>query len=152
MLPAALATLAAGAIGVLGARDLSRLVAYGAIASMGTLLISVSLFTPQAAAAALYYTIHSTFAAALLFLNSNRFLLQPWWQRDGESPLPSGAHYTWAAEVVGRGAPWRSVARTKTTTRSGFARLVDSHSLIDLSPLATRPPLFIEALQVGISV
>ena len=35
---------------------------------MGTLLIAVSLFTPQATAAALYYTVHSTLAAALLFL------------------------------------------------------------------------------------
>ncbi len=68
LLPAALFTLAAGAVGVLGARDLGRVIAYGAITSMGTLLIAVSLFTPEAAAAALYYTVHSTFAAALLFL------------------------------------------------------------------------------------
>ncbi|MQQ09990.1 monovalent cation/H+ antiporter subunit D [Epibacterium sp. SM1979] len=68
LLPAALVTLATGAVGVLGARDLGRLIAYGAIASMGTLLTAVALFTPQAAAAALYYTVHSTFAAALLFL------------------------------------------------------------------------------------
>lgn len=68
LLPAALFTLAAGAIGVLGARDLGRVIAYGAITSMGTLLTAVALFTPQAAAAALYYTVHSTFAAALLFL------------------------------------------------------------------------------------
>ena len=68
LLPAALLTLAAGSIGILGARELGRLVAFGAIASMGTLLIAISLFTPQATAAALYYTIHSTFTAALLFL------------------------------------------------------------------------------------
>ncbi|MGD9866158.1 MAG: monovalent cation/H+ antiporter subunit D, partial [Pseudodonghicola sp.] len=68
LLPAALLTLAAGSIGILGSKELGRLVAFGAIASMGTLLISVSLFTPQSVAAALYYTIHSTFTAALLFL------------------------------------------------------------------------------------
>ncbi|WP_425045659.1 monovalent cation/H+ antiporter subunit D [Primorskyibacter sp. S87] len=68
LLPAALATLAVGAIGILGAREIGRLAAFAAIASMGTLLIAVSLFTPQAAAAALYYTVHSTLAAALLFI------------------------------------------------------------------------------------
>ena len=35
---------------------------------MGTLLIAISLFTQTAAAAALYYLVHSTLAAALLFL------------------------------------------------------------------------------------
>ncbi|MEX0319368.1 MAG: monovalent cation/H+ antiporter subunit D [Ruegeria sp.] len=68
LLPAAMLTLAVGAIGILGARQIGRLAAFGAIASMGTLLIAVSLFTPEATAAALYYTAHSTFAAALLFL------------------------------------------------------------------------------------
>lgn len=68
LLPAALLTLAFGAIGVLGSREIGRLVAFGAIASMGTLLIAVALFTPQSTAAALYYTVHSTLAAALLFL------------------------------------------------------------------------------------
>ncbi|PCJ05339.1 MAG: monovalent cation/H+ antiporter subunit D [Rhodobacteraceae bacterium] len=68
LLPAAMLTLAVGAIGVLGSREIGRLVAFGAIASMGTLLIAVALFTPQATAAALYYTVHSTLAAALLFL------------------------------------------------------------------------------------
>ncbi len=68
LLPAALMTLAVGSIGILGAREIGRMVAFGAIASMGTLLIAVSLFTPQAAAAALYYTIHSTLATALMFL------------------------------------------------------------------------------------
>ncbi|MDK3019509.1 monovalent cation/H+ antiporter subunit D [Pseudodonghicola flavimaris] len=68
LLPAALLTLAAGSIGILGTREIGRLVAFGAIASMGTLLIAIALFTPQATAAALYYTIHSTLTAALLFL------------------------------------------------------------------------------------
>ncbi|MDE4172841.1 monovalent cation/H+ antiporter subunit D [Phaeobacter sp. PT47_59] len=68
LLPAALITLAVGAIGVLGAREIGRLMAFGAITSMGTLLTAVALFTPEAVAAALYYTVHSTLAAALLFL------------------------------------------------------------------------------------
>ena len=68
LLPAALITLAVGAIGVLGAREIGRLIAFGAITSMGTLLTAGALFTPEAVAAALYYTVHSTLAAALLFL------------------------------------------------------------------------------------
>ena len=68
ILVAALVTLAVGAIGVLGARTLPALLAFGAIASMGTLFTAVAQFTPQATAAALYYTLHSTLAAALLFM------------------------------------------------------------------------------------
>src|SRR6056297_268024 len=64
----ALLTLAAGMIGILGARRLGRLAAFAAIGSMGTLLIAVAVFTPQSSAAALYYAIHSTLAAALLFI------------------------------------------------------------------------------------
>ncbi|WP_120636240.1 monovalent cation/H+ antiporter subunit D [Ruegeria sp. EL01] len=66
--PAAILTLAVGAIGILGAQHIARMVAFCAIASMGTLLIAISLFTPQATAAALYYIFHSTLATALLFL------------------------------------------------------------------------------------
>jgi multicomponent K+:H+ antiporter subunit D len=68
LMPAALATLMVGAIGVLGSYRVGRLVAFGAIASMGTLLTTIALFTPEGVAAALYYTIHSTLAAAFLFL------------------------------------------------------------------------------------
>jgi multicomponent K+:H+ antiporter subunit D len=35
---------------------------------MGTLLVAVAAFSPQATTAALYYIVHSTFAAAVLFL------------------------------------------------------------------------------------
>ncbi|WP_103257858.1 monovalent cation/H+ antiporter subunit D [Tabrizicola aquatica] len=66
--PAALVTLALGAAGVLGARTLPRLVAFGAIASMGTAFLAISAFTPQATTAALYYILHSTLATALMFL------------------------------------------------------------------------------------
>lgn len=68
LLPAALVTLVIGAIGVMGAGTLARLVAFAAIASMGTLFTAVALFTPQGTAAALYYLLHSTFATAILFL------------------------------------------------------------------------------------
>lgn len=66
--PAALATVAVGALGTLGIRSLPRQIAFAAIGSMGTLLLAVSAFTPQATSAALYYLIHSTLATAALFL------------------------------------------------------------------------------------
>ena len=68
LLPAALVTLAIGAIGILGSYRIGRLVAFGAIASMGTLLTAIALFTPAGISAALYYTLHSTLATAFLFL------------------------------------------------------------------------------------
>jgi len=67
LMPAALLTLWAGSIGILGARSLPRLAAYAAIASMGTVFVGIAVGTPQATAAALYYMVHSTLAGALLF-------------------------------------------------------------------------------------
>lgn len=84
LLPAALLTLAAGSAGILGAREIGRLVAFAAIASMGTLLIAVSLFTPSAAAAAIYYLIHSTVATALMFLVADLVM-----ERRGGGLLPT---------------------------------------------------------------
>ncbi len=66
--PAALVTLAVGAIGVLGAATLPRLAAFAGIASTGTVFVAISAFTPATVSAALYYTLHSTLATAALFL------------------------------------------------------------------------------------
>jgi multicomponent K+:H+ antiporter subunit D len=68
LLPAAVVTLALGAVGVIGATGLARMVAFAAIGSMGTLFIAVAQFTPLAMTAALYYLVHSTLATAVLFL------------------------------------------------------------------------------------
>ncbi|KDB01920.1 cation:proton antiporter [Defluviimonas sp. 20V17] len=68
LLPAALLTLALGIIGIMGARQLARLVSFAAIGSMGTLFIAVAQFSPEGNTAALYYAVHSTLAAAVLFL------------------------------------------------------------------------------------
>jgi multicomponent K+:H+ antiporter subunit D len=68
MLPAALLSLVAGFVGVLAARRLRVLVAFGIIGSTGTLLAAVALFEPASTAAALYYLPHSTLAGAMLFL------------------------------------------------------------------------------------
>lgn len=68
LMPAALLSLAIGMIGVMAARKLDRVVAYSVIGSMGMVMISIALFTPAGIAAALYYIVHSTLAAAILFL------------------------------------------------------------------------------------
>jgi multicomponent K+:H+ antiporter subunit D len=68
LFPAAIITIAIGAFGVLGARQLMPLIAFSVLGSMGTLLIALAAFTPEATSAGLYYLVHSTFAAACLFL------------------------------------------------------------------------------------
>ena len=68
LFPAAIVTIAIGAIGVLGARRLMPLIAFSVVGSMGTLMVAVSSFSPAATTASLYYLVHSTFAAAALFL------------------------------------------------------------------------------------
>ncbi|MDG3039959.1 monovalent cation/H+ antiporter subunit D [Roseicyclus marinus] len=68
LFPAAIVTIAVGAFGVLGARRLMPLIAFSVLGSMGTLMAAVAAFSPDATMAALYYLVHSTFAAACLFL------------------------------------------------------------------------------------
>ena len=68
LLPAALATVALGALGVLGARSLRAGTAWLVLYSVGTLAVAVGLFSERGYAAAVYYTVHSTLASAALFL------------------------------------------------------------------------------------
>lgn len=68
LLPAALISVAVGMVGVLAAKKLDRLVAFSIIGSMGMVMVSISLFSPEGIAAALYYIIHSTLAGGALFL------------------------------------------------------------------------------------
>ncbi len=68
LLPGALVTLAIGVFGVLGARRLMPMLSFAVLGSMGILMLAISAFTPQAIIAALYYLVHSTLAAAALFL------------------------------------------------------------------------------------
>jgi multicomponent K+:H+ antiporter subunit D len=68
LFPAAIVTIALGAFGVLGARRLMPLIAFSVVGSMGTMLVAVAVFSQTATTAALYYMVHSTFAAACLFL------------------------------------------------------------------------------------
>jgi len=68
LLPAAIVTLVLGTIGVLASRNLRTLTCYSLIASTGTLLIGIGLFTAPGLASGLYYLLQSTLASAALFL------------------------------------------------------------------------------------
>jgi multicomponent K+:H+ antiporter subunit D len=68
ILPAALVTVAIGAVGMLASRALFDLIAFAIVGSMGTLLIAVGLSGTAGVTTALYYIVHSTLAGAALFL------------------------------------------------------------------------------------
>ncbi|MDP2261497.1 MAG: monovalent cation/H+ antiporter subunit D [Caulobacter sp.] len=68
MLPAALMTIIIGFVGLFASRGLRDLAAWAVVGSMGALLCAVSVFTVEAMGSALYYILHSTLAAAALFL------------------------------------------------------------------------------------
>jgi len=68
LFPCALVTLVVGVVGILASRSLGQMISFAVLSSMGTLFIAVSLFTEQSISAALYYLLHSTFAAAAMFL------------------------------------------------------------------------------------
>ena len=68
LMPAALVTIALGAVGALAGRTLSTLVCFSTVWSMGSLLVAVGLFDAQGLASAVYYILHSTMAGAALFL------------------------------------------------------------------------------------
>ena len=87
LFPAAIVTIAIGALGVLGARRLMPLIAFSVLGSMGTLMVAVAAFSPEALTAALYYLVHSTFAAACLFLIADLVVSRR--AGDGLKPLPA---------------------------------------------------------------
>ena len=101
LLPAALISLAIGMIGVLAAKKLDRLVAFSVIGSMGMVMISIALFTPEGIAAALYYIVHSTLAGAALFLISDLVRTGRANLEFTEQPVMSGNAVTAALFFVG---------------------------------------------------
>jgi multicomponent K+:H+ antiporter subunit D len=111
LLAGAIVTLVVGMIGVLGASHLGRLAAFAAIGSMGTLLIAIALFTPQAITAALYYMIHSTLAGAALFLVVDMVRARRVAEDDAIAPRPAIvqngliAAYFFAAAIAMAGMP-----------------------------------------------
>ncbi len=68
LLPVALITIVLGVLGALAAHSLARLVSYLTVASVGTILAAVGLFTTAGMSAALYYMAHSTLVVSALFL------------------------------------------------------------------------------------
>jgi multicomponent K+:H+ antiporter subunit D len=76
LLPLALGTLILASGGVLACRQLRRLVAYLVVASVGTMLTGVGLFTLNGIQAALYYMAHSTLIIAALFLLADQIASQ----------------------------------------------------------------------------
>jgi multicomponent K+:H+ antiporter subunit D len=68
LLPAALLTMVMGFTGMLAARTLRDMAAFGLLGSTATLLAAIALFDEAALTAALYYMLHTTLAAGLLFL------------------------------------------------------------------------------------
>ncbi len=68
MLWGGVATVIAGTVGVLGARDLGKLAGYNVVVSSGTLLGAIGLQLPGVTAGALAYLAISTLAVAAFFL------------------------------------------------------------------------------------
>src|SRR3546814_1427026 len=66
------ATIVAGTIGMLGARDLGTLAGYNVIISSGTLLGAVGRQQPAVTAGALAYLVISTLGIGALFLVAGR--------------------------------------------------------------------------------
>ncbi|SFM38055.1 monovalent cation/H+ antiporter subunit D [Marinobacter zhejiangensis] len=64
----ALATLAMGVIGALGARNLRTLITWQVIISVGTLLAAIGLGTEEGTSAALFYMLNTTWIVGGLFL------------------------------------------------------------------------------------
>jgi len=68
VLPLGLLTLIVASIGALASRNLTTLVTYLVVASVGSTLIGIGVYSFEGISAALFYLVHSTFAIALLFL------------------------------------------------------------------------------------
>ena len=89
LLPAAMVTAVIGFAGVFVARSLSEQAAYLVIGSTGTLLIAVAGWTTDSLGAALYYLVHSTIAAAALFLIADVTARRRQTFSDNASPGPA---------------------------------------------------------------
>jgi len=116
IMPAALATLAIGAIGVLASRVLVDLVCFAVVWSMGSLLVAVSLFDARSLTAALYYTLHSTLIGGALFLLSDLIASRRGRWRDDLEPSPVMAN----AAVLGGLFFLAAIAMSGLPPLSGF--------------------------------
>jgi multicomponent K+:H+ antiporter subunit D len=91
LLPAAMVSAVIGFAGVFAARSMSEQAAYGVIGSTGTLLIAVAGWQAASLGAALYYLVHSTLAAAALFLVADVAARRRGTFGDSASPGPAFA-------------------------------------------------------------
>ncbi len=91
LLPAAMVSAVIGFAGVFAARSLSEQASYAVIGSTGTLLIAVAGWSAQSLGAGLYYLVHSTLAAAALFLVTDVVARRRGDYRDAASPGPAFA-------------------------------------------------------------
>ncbi|WP_417474597.1 monovalent cation/H+ antiporter subunit D [Luteimonas mephitis] len=85
MLWGGMATIVAGIIGMLGARDLGKLAGYNVIISSGTLLGAIALQQPAVTAGALAYLVISTLGIAAFFLVAG--LLAPEGEEEADDAL-----------------------------------------------------------------
>jgi multicomponent K+:H+ antiporter subunit D len=91
LFPAALTSAVIGFVGVFAARSLAEQAAWAVIGSTGTLLIAVAGWNGESLAAALYYLVHSTLAAAALFLVADVAARRRGSYGDGAHPGPAFA-------------------------------------------------------------
>jgi len=68
LLPLALATCVVGVLGALAAHSMPRLIAWLTVASVGTIVAAIGLFSAAAWSAAMYYLVNSTLVIAGMFL------------------------------------------------------------------------------------
>lgn len=87
LLPAALLTMVLGYAGMLAARNLRDMAAFGLLGSTATLLAAIALFDETAMAAALYYLLHTTLAGAVVFLMAD--LVIRWRAVEGAEIVPT---------------------------------------------------------------
>ncbi len=104
ILPAALATIALGAVGTLASRSLAGLVCYATVWSMGSLLMTIGLFDQQGLTAAIYYMLHGTLVGAALFLLLDLVREKRGLWQDGLKPSPGFARQGWLAVLFFVGA------------------------------------------------
>ena len=107
LLPAALATLLLATFGAMASQTLRAIVGWLVVASAATLFVVFSLGSADAVAAGLYYLLHSSFAAAALFLIANQMRRQR--GREGDrvdcigalvQPVATGVAFTLAAMAI----------------------------------------------------
>jgi multicomponent K+:H+ antiporter subunit D len=76
LLPLALTTLAMGVVGALAATRLRAMIAYLIVASVGTILAGVGLYTAAGISGSIYYMVHSTLISGGMFLIADLVVTQ----------------------------------------------------------------------------